>query len=153
MTPLELNDILFLLTPLALTVIGFSSVKKHISATEFLHQADLHKDVVSLTAATPTLGTGLVYHIYGAQPDSLPMFLFSPSTPWSCGLRFAVHFTFAAMGRLHTSLAPVYACAVARFPKDKGELVDVPTFQSAKAMPITIFCSRRDLVRIPSTVV
>lgn len=71
MTPLVLNQVLFGLAVVAFAYVGFSSARRHRSAADYFHNGDLWKNVVSLTATTITLGTGLVYLISGAQQNGL----------------------------------------------------------------------------------
>jgi len=75
MTAIDLNWYLFGAVVAAFTWFGFSASTKERSTKDYFHSAELHKNVVSLTATNITLGTGLVYLVVGAQHNGLLMFL------------------------------------------------------------------------------
>lgn len=75
MTPIQLNLYLFAATVIAFAWVGFSASRRSKSANEYFHHPSLAKNVLSLTATNLTLGTGLIYLIYGAQSNGLLMLL------------------------------------------------------------------------------
>lgn len=75
MTPIQLNFYLFVATVVAFAWVGFSSARRQRSTSDYFHHSSLSKNVVSLTATNLTLGSGLVYILYGAQLNGLLMLL------------------------------------------------------------------------------
>ena len=75
MTAFTINLYVFLAAIGVFAFYAFKAYRKITSPKNFFHAENLQDNVISLTAANVTLGTGLAYLLVGAQQNGLLMFL------------------------------------------------------------------------------
>lgn len=91
MTTLNLNIFIFIVTVIVFGLYAVPAARRITSPKTFFHRQELPANIISLTAANVTLGTGLAYLLLGGQQNGILM-LFIPVMVW-LGYYLLAHFT------------------------------------------------------------
>lgn len=75
MTTFNLNFFLFIFTVIVFGLYALPAARHISSPKSFFHRHELPANIISLTAANVTLGTGLAYLLIGGQQNGILMFL------------------------------------------------------------------------------
>ncbi len=91
MTTFNLNIFIFIVTVIVFGLYAIPAARSITSPKSFFHRQELPANIISLTAANVTLGTGLAYLLLGGQQNGILM-LFIPAMVW-LGYYLLAHFT------------------------------------------------------------